>query len=132
MPLACACPSCPLHRTAFWPRWVFQVRRTVHLRIVHPKIREAKMRAFDYASPTKKEQVADLLAGSWGDVEVLAGGTDLLSLMKDEITTPKRLVNIKGIEEFHGVHATPDVLPIRALITLAEISLNAQVREQYP
>jgi len=90
------------------------------------------MRAFDYASPTKKEQVADLLAGSWGDVEVLAGGTDLLSLMKDEITTPKRLVNIKGIAEMHGIHATPDALRIGALTTLAEVAANASVQQNYP
>ena len=53
------------------------------------------MRPFDYASPTAADQVSALLGKSWGEVEILAGGSDLLSLMKDEITTPKRLVNIK-------------------------------------
>ncbi|MFI5104796.1 MAG: FAD binding domain-containing protein, partial [Terriglobales bacterium] len=61
------------------------------------------MRAFDYASPAKQEEALALLGKSWGEVEVLAGGSDLLSLMKDEIVTPKRLVNIKGIQELHGV-----------------------------
>ena len=51
------------------------------------------MRAFSYASPTMKEEVASLLGKSWGEVEILAGGTDLLALMKDDITTPRRLVN---------------------------------------
>ena len=55
------------------------------------------MRPFDYASPTTADQVPALLGKSWGEVEILAGGSDLLSLMKDEITTPKRLVNIKYI-----------------------------------
>ena len=54
------------------------------------------MRPFEYASPKTKEQVVPLLGKSWGEVEVLAGGTDLLSLMKDEITAPHRLVNIKS------------------------------------
>ncbi len=90
------------------------------------------MRAFDYASPTKKEQVSDLLAGSWGQVEVLAGGTDLLSLMKDEITAPRRLVNIKGIAELHGVRAGKDELIIGALTTLSEIAENGNVKESYP
>ena len=53
------------------------------------------MRPFDYASPTAADQVPALLGKSWGEVDILAGGSDLLSLMKDEITTPKRLVNIK-------------------------------------
>jgi xanthine dehydrogenase YagS FAD-binding subunit len=90
------------------------------------------MRAFDYASPTSKDKVANLLGSSWGEVEVLAGGTDLLSLMKDEVTTPRRLVNIKGIAELHGVRAVKDALSIGALTTLAEISVNDTVKQAYP
>jgi xanthine dehydrogenase YagS FAD-binding subunit len=90
------------------------------------------MRAFDYVSPTKKEQVSGLMGSTWGEVEILAGGTDLLSLMKDEITAPRRLVNIKGIEELHGVSASPDTLRIGALSTLAEIAGNAEIQGLYP
>ena len=61
------------------------------------------MRPFDYASPTTADQVPALLGKSWGEVEILAGGSDLLSLMKDEITTPKRLVNIKTVEGLHAI-----------------------------
>lgn len=90
------------------------------------------MRPFDYASPTKKEQVPDLLGGTWGEVEVLAGGTDLLSLMKDEIVTPRRLVNIKSIPDLHGVRMEKEVLSIGASTTLAEIAGDAQVLLEYP
>ena len=61
------------------------------------------MRPFEYASPKTKDQVPALLGARWGETEVLAGGTDLLSLMKDEVTAPNRLVNIKGIQDLHGV-----------------------------
>jgi xanthine dehydrogenase YagS FAD-binding subunit len=57
---------------------------------------------FEYASPTTKEQAVALLGKSWGETEVLAGGTDLLSLMKDFIVTPKRVVNIKNIAELRA------------------------------
>jgi xanthine dehydrogenase YagS FAD-binding subunit len=90
------------------------------------------MRPFDYASPTTADQVTPLLGKSWGEVEILAGGSDLLSLMKDEVTTPKRLVNIKGIQALHGVKSTPDSLTIGALTTLAEIAANKQVQASYP
>jgi len=56
------------------------------------------MRPFEFTSPKTKEQAPALLAANWGETEVLAGGTDLLSLMKDEVTAPRRLVNIKGIQ----------------------------------
>src|SRR6516162_9924312 len=34
------------------------------------------------------------LSANWGDADVLAGGTDLISCMKDNLHTPKRVVNI--------------------------------------
>ena len=90
------------------------------------------MRPFEYVSPATTKEAVGLLGQSWGEVEVLAGGSDLLSLMKDEITTPKRLVNIKGIRDLQGVNAMPDALRIGALTTLVDISMDAKVREQYP
>jgi len=90
------------------------------------------MRPFEFANPKTKDQVAPLLGRSWGEVEVLAGGTDLLALMKDEITTPKRLVNIKGISELHGVKTVPDALTIGALTTLDEIASNRQIQRECP
>jgi xanthine dehydrogenase YagS FAD-binding subunit len=91
------------------------------------------MRAFEYTSPKTREQVVSLLGKSWGEVEVLAGGTDLLSLMKDEITTPKRLVNIKEIEELHGITRGPGPgLRFGALATLAEIGRNEGVQAELP
>lgn len=91
------------------------------------------MRAFEYISPKTREDVIPLLGRNWGEVEVLAGGTDLLSLMKDEITTPKRLVNIKEIAGLRGVTRGPGPgLRFGALITLAEIGANEGVQKELP
>jgi xanthine dehydrogenase YagS FAD-binding subunit len=90
------------------------------------------MRAFEYASPTTKEQAVGLLGTSWGQAEVLAGGTDLLSLMKDDIVHPKRLVNIKSIKEMMGVKAGAEGLWIGALTTLGDLADNAEVIHGYP
>ncbi len=91
------------------------------------------MRAFEYTSPKTKEQVIPLLGNSWGEVEVLAGGTDLLSLMKDEITTPKRLVNIKEIADLHGITRGPGPgVRFGALATLAEIGRNEGIEKELP
>jgi len=91
------------------------------------------MRAFEYSSPKTKEQVIPLLGRNWGEVEVLAGGTDLLSLMKDEVTAPRRLVNIKQIEDLHGITRGPGHdLRFGALVTLAEIGRNQGVQKELP
>src|SRR5271165_5894232 len=90
------------------------------------------MRPFEYASPTTKEQALGLLGTTWGQAEVLAGGTDLLSLMKDDVVHPRRLVNIKQIKEMSGVSVTPKGLRIGALTTLAELADNVNVVKGYP
>jgi xanthine dehydrogenase YagS FAD-binding subunit len=78
------------------------------------------MQQFEYATPTKKEQIAVLLGDNGS---VLAGGTDLLALMKDDIVTPKRLVNIKQIAGMRGIVSHPGSgVSIGALTTLAEVA----------
>jgi xanthine dehydrogenase YagS FAD-binding subunit len=49
------------------------------------------MRSFEYVSPKTQAQAFSLLGDSWGQSEVLAGGTDLLALMKDDVVRPHRL-----------------------------------------
>src|SRR5438105_14845327 len=87
-PSACACRRFQSRRSACSPLW---------------KRKEAAVDSFEYASPTTLEQAFGLLDKTWGQTEVLAGGSDLLALMKDYIITPKRLVNIKGIKELERI-----------------------------
>ncbi len=91
------------------------------------------MKAFEYAAPKSKEQAVGLLAPNWGQSEVLAGGSDLLALMKDDVVTPKRLVNVKNISGLDGIsyHARAG-LRIGALVRIADFADNADVRKYYP
>src|SRR5580700_2220775 len=90
------------------------------------------MRPFEYASPTTKEQAVGLLGTAWGQAEILAGGTDLLALMKDDVVHPKRLVNIKQIAEMNGVTVSSQGLRIGALTTLGDLADNVNVVKDYP
>jgi xanthine dehydrogenase YagS FAD-binding subunit len=89
------------------------------------------MQAFEYANPSTVQEALLLLSVNWGDADILAGGTDLISLMKDYLHTPKRLVNIKGIKELEGMHKTADGLRIGALVTMDEVANNADVKAGY-
>ena len=89
------------------------------------------MRAFEYTSPTSTKQAVSLL-GAWENAEVLAGGTDLLALMKDDVVHPKRLVNIKDIKELGGITASAQGLRIGALTTLGGLADNVNVVKDYP
>jgi xanthine dehydrogenase YagS FAD-binding subunit len=91
------------------------------------------MRPFEFATPTAKEQAVGLLGASWADAQVLAGGTDLLALMKDDVVSPKRLVNIKSLPGLNTIAmAAATGLRAGALVRLQELADNAQVRRHYP
>jgi len=90
------------------------------------------MRPFEYASPATKEQAVSLLGATWGQAEILAGGTDLLALMKDEVVHPRRLVNLKEIKELQAVKAGSDGLRIGVLAKLGDLADNANLVKDYP
>lgn len=92
------------------------------------------MRAFEYAEPKTRQQALGLLGKQWGDSEILAGGTDLLALMKDDVLTPKRLVNIKGIDgvDVHGITRKGTAVQIGALVKIADAAAAGDIRSRYP
>jgi xanthine dehydrogenase YagS FAD-binding subunit len=90
------------------------------------------MQAFEYASPATLHDALALLGSKWGETDVLAGGTDQISLMKDYLHTPHRLVNIKGIKELGGIHNSPQGLRIGATVTFDELAGNQAVHTEYP
>jgi len=90
------------------------------------------MQPFEYVSPSSRSQAIGLLGATWGNTEVLAGGTDLLALIKDDVVAPKRLVNIKDIADLRGVSSTPQGLRIGALTTLGELAEHESVKTNYP
>jgi xanthine dehydrogenase YagS FAD-binding subunit len=90
------------------------------------------MRPFEYATPETQQQAISLLGATWGNSEVLAGGTDLLALMKDGVVSPKRVVNLKAIRELQGVNSTGKGLRILALTKLGDCADNVSVVKSYP
>jgi xanthine dehydrogenase YagS FAD-binding subunit len=90
------------------------------------------MRPFEYLSPNSRTQAISLLGATWGNSEILAGGTDLLALMKDDVLAPKRLINIKDIKDLHGVSSNAQGLRIGALTTLGDLADDGSVKKNYP
>lgn len=90
------------------------------------------MRPFEYVSPNSRSQAISLLGATWGNTEVLAGGTDLLALMKDDVVAPKRLVNIKDVADLRGISSSAQGLRIGALTNLGELADDENVKKNYP
>ena len=90
------------------------------------------MESFEYAAPHSVSEAVGLLSATAGESEVLAGGTDLLSLMKERIQTPNRLVSLKNVGDLYGIGSSEAGLRIGAMATIGELLDNPQIRAQYP
>jgi xanthine dehydrogenase YagS FAD-binding subunit len=91
------------------------------------------MQAFEYASPGSLKEVFQLLAGASGGAEVLAGGMDLISAMKDGIVTPARLVSLQHIKELRGIEfKSSSGLRLGAMVSFQELLDDAGVQQNYP
>jgi xanthine dehydrogenase YagS FAD-binding subunit len=89
------------------------------------------MRAFEYATATAFDEALGLL-GADGSVRPLAGGTDLLPLMKADVAHPQRLVDVKHLPELAaGITETTDGLALGALTTLTAIETSPLLRGRY-
>ncbi len=89
------------------------------------------MEAFAYAYPSSLAEAVALLGSEWGQTAVLAGGTDLISLMKDHADTPSRIVNIKGIGELHHIQNDNGGVRIAALVSFDQL-LSSNVPAHFP
>ena len=87
------------------------------------------MQAFEYASPKTTEEAVKLLASDWGQTEVLAGGTDLVSLMKDYVSAPNRVVSVKDVKELRSIeYKSGSGLRLGATVTLQELIDSPDVK----
>ena len=91
------------------------------------------MQAFEYARPMSTQEAVKLLTDAGGEALALAGGTDLLSLLKDGVSSPKRLVSLQHLSELKGISFRRESgLRLGAAVTLEELMESAEVREHYP
>jgi xanthine dehydrogenase YagS FAD-binding subunit len=88
------------------------------------------MRPFAFVRPDNLDQVSQLTTAE--DAIAIAGGTNLLDLMKLQVATPERLVDISRLgltdidEDEHGG------LRIGALVTNTATANHVRIRKDYP
>ena len=88
------------------------------------------MRTFDYVRAANAE-AACAAAGTSG-ARFIAGGTNLLDLMKLEIETPEKLVDVSRLP-LADIEATDDGgLRIGALVSNSDLAVHPLVRSRYP
>jgi xanthine dehydrogenase YagS FAD-binding subunit len=87
------------------------------------------MRAFTYERPV--DMAAALVAIGQPGAKFLAGGTNLLDLMKVEAETPQHLVDVSRLP-LDQITEESGGLRIGAMVTNTALAADARVREHYP
>ncbi len=85
------------------------------------------MKPFAYSRPSSLDEALALLGPS---ARALAGGTDLLTLMKADLVAPERLVAIAPLLP-KGVAREPEGISIGAATTLAELARDATLAQRF-
>ena len=90
------------------------------------------MKAFAYVNAaTQAEAVAAMATATRGKILPLAGGMDLISLMKDYVAQPDVLVNVKKLSSTIAAPAQ-GLTVIGAATKLADVAEHAALQKAYP
>ena len=88
---------------------------------------------FNLLRPRTIEEAVAYLSKYTGEIQIIAGGTDLLPSMKQRLFTPKYLLDIRRIEELQGIRSIPGHgTEIGALVTLTALEDSEFIRRSYP
>ena len=89
------------------------------------------MRPFEYVEPETLDEVLTLLAEGAEDTHVMAGGTSLVILMKQDLVRPERVIGLRRLAQLRAIDAG-DGLRLGALATHAALARSAAVRGHAP
>ena len=81
---------------------------------------------------TSMEEALSLLDEYKAEAKIMAGGVDLIGLMKNKVISPMALVNIKAIPLLNHISESSDGLEIGALTLIRDIERSALIRGGFP
>jgi carbon-monoxide dehydrogenase medium subunit len=85
------------------------------------------VRPFEYAEPDTLDEALALLADDPDDTLVMAGGTSLVILLKQDLIRPARVIGLRRIAQLGAIDRT-DGLRLGALATHGALARSAAVR----
>lgn len=88
------------------------------------------IKEFQYYSPKTVAEAVSILSKLDGKAKVLAGGTDLVPEMKQRVTTPESIINIKNIPGLAYIREDAEGLKLGALTTIADIKESDLVKKK--
>jgi xanthine dehydrogenase YagS FAD-binding subunit len=92
------------------------------------------VRSFKHFNAASVDEAVSLLSDYQGRAKLIAGGTDLLGVLKDHILPdyPEALINIKTIQGLDNIQENGEGLSLGPSTKLAEMVRSPVIRKKYP
>ena len=87
---------------------------------------------FAYHKPKDINEVLILLSEFKEKAKILAGGTDLVVHLKEELSKPEVVIDVKGIAELNKIEISNDSVFIGAGVTFTEILESKTIKKKLP
>ncbi len=87
---------------------------------------------FEYKKAQSVAEAIALYKEQTGKAQYLAGGTDLIPLVKLRLSTPKAVIDLKGIEELKAISRRDGWLAIGANVTLFDLKNDPLIKKYFP
>ncbi|MDF2655983.1 MAG: XdhA [Bacillota bacterium] len=87
---------------------------------------------FEYYAPKTKSEALELVKSLGSSAKVLAGGTDLIIMMKEKMIKPEAIIDISNLDELKGIVCKDGQgAEIGACTTIAEIEFSKDLEKKY-
>jgi aerobic carbon-monoxide dehydrogenase medium subunit len=90
------------------------------------------MNAFDYRAPRALGEALAVLREYGENARVIAGGTALVTMMRQRLVRPSCLVSLRDVQGLDRIEAVNGSLRLGALVTLRDAEVSPLVRERLP
>jgi len=87
---------------------------------------------FDYRRPDTLGEAIQILSEASGSVRILAGGTDVVAWLRDDVIAPDLVVDIKDVPGLHDLTFEDGTLHIGSLVTFTELIESDVIAEHAP
>jgi xanthine dehydrogenase YagS FAD-binding subunit len=89
------------------------------------------MRPFEFMEPATLTEVLGLLQSGGQQARLVAGGSDLLGEIKDDVVHYERLVSLAGVKALRALRQDETGLHLGALVTLAQLEYEPRLQGPY-
>ena len=87
---------------------------------------------FEYERPGSLGKALKILRKYGDGARVLAGGTDLITLIEEDLVAPEIVVDLKGIEDLGEIREKNGRIQIGALVTFSELQDSPLIQKHFP